>query len=435
MILSGWGRYPRIECEAFAARGEAEVRQALAAHPRLIARGAGRAYGDAAINREATLSMTGSNRLLAFDAATGRIECEAGVLLADIVELFAPRGWFPPVTPGTKFVTVGGMIACDVHGKNHHGDGSFGAHVEHVDLMLASGEVVRCSPTANPALLSATLGGMGLTGIILRAAFRLRPIASPFIRQLTVRAPDLDSAMQAFETSGGWTYSVAWLDCLAKGARLGRSIIYLGEHATRDEAGDRPAPGRRVRAGVPFDLPQFALNRYSVGAHNLYRYAAARPGEAIVAADPYFYPLDSIAAWNRIYGRAGFVQHQCVLPTAAARHGLKAMLARIAARGTGSFLAVLKQMGAAGDGLLSFPMPGYTLALDFAVNRANLELLRDLDAIVAECGGRLYLAKDARADARLIAQGYPKLDRFVAIRDEVDPTRRFRSALSDRLNL
>ena len=435
MILSGWGRYPRLECATVTARGEAEVREAVTAHSSLIARGAGRAYGDAALNRDATLLMTGSNRMLEFDPVTGRLICEAGVMLSDIVELFMPRGWFPPVTPGTKFVTVGGMVACDVHGKNHHSQGSFGAHVEHFDLMLASGEVVCCSPNANSGLFAATLGGMGLTGVILRAAFRLRPIASPYIFQRTIRAPDLDSAMQIFEANRAWTYSVAWLDCLAKGARLGRSVIYLGEHATRDEAADRPPPSPRSRIAVPFDLPRLVLNRYSVGAHNLYRYAATRCGDSIVAAEPYFYPLDALTAWNRIYGRTGFLQHQCVLPLPVAREGLKRMLARIAARGTGSFLAVLKPMGAAGAGWLSFPMPGYTLALDFAANRANLDLLRDLDEIVADCGGRLYLAKDARADAGLVARGYPNLERFAALRNEMDPTRRFRSALSDRLNL
>lgn len=437
MILSGWGRFPRAECNILTGRGEADVVAAIGSSRSLIARGAGRAYGDAALNRNGTLMMERSNRLLAFDAETGLLTCEAGVLLADIVALFAPSGWFPPVSPGTKFVTVGGMIAADVHGKNHHRDGSFGAHVEFFDLALASGEVVRCSPIENADLFLATIGGMGLTGVILRAAFRLKPIETLLMRQRTVCAPDLEAAMRGFEEGGEWPYSVAWIDCLAKGARLGRSLLYLGDHARADDvpvcrkAGDKPRASRRV----PFDLPNFTLNRLSVSAFNALYYAKARVGDALVDIDRYFYPLDAVSGWNRIYGPAGFLQYQCVLPRDASQAGLRSILSRIAAHGAGSFLAVLKLFGRQGSGLLSFPMEGYTLALDFPANTRNLNLLLELDAVVADHGGRLYLAKDARAGAAMMARGYPNLARFAAVRDRVDPERRFRSLQSERLGL
>ena len=228
MILSGWGRFPRADCALIEARDAGDIERAIRSGHALIARGAGRAYGDAALNPAATLAMGRMNRLLDFDAETGALTCQAGVSLSDILDLFTPRGWFPPVTPGTRFVTVGGMIAVDVHGKNHHREGSFGAWLDWLDLMTADGEVARCSPTANADLFDATIGGMGLTGVILAARFRLRPIETDLIRQRVVRAANLDQALHVFETTSDWTYSVAWIDCMAAGAALGRSIVYLG---------------------------------------------------------------------------------------------------------------------------------------------------------------------------------------------------------------
>jgi decaprenylphospho-beta-D-ribofuranose 2-oxidase len=436
--LSGWGNYPQIDVNLLRARGPAAAGAAIAASASLIARGNGRAYGDAALNARATVSMLPSDRVLAFDAATGRLECEGGILLSDIIELFVPRGWFVPVTPGTKFVTLGGMIAADVHGKNHHGAGSFGDHVESLQLALADGRVVRCSPTENPELFAATRGGMGLTGIILSAAFRMMPIETVFIRQETHRARNLGEAMERFEQSQSWTYSVAWIDCLAKGDSLGRSLVYLGEHAGRDElppslnASLDPVVRRKKR--VPFDFPGFALNRWTVRAFNELYYRRGRPGESFVDYDTYFYPLDAILEWNRIYGRAGFVQYQCVLPKAASATGMKALLERIARSGMGSFLAVLKLFGKQ-DGLLSFPMEGYTLALDFPANVSTFSLLIELDAIVADHGGRLYLAKDARGGSDLLRLGYPRLAEFRAIRAAFDPDGKFSSLQSQRLGL
>ncbi|MDX7952829.1 FAD-binding oxidoreductase [Lichenihabitans sp. Uapishka_5] len=439
MILSGWGRFPRVECPLLEVRHEAEIAAAIAGSRSIIARGNGRAYGDAAMNPAATLSMRRLSRLIAFDEATGLLACEAGTLLVDLVRLFVPRGWFVPVTPGTKFVTVGGMIAADVHGKNHHVAGAFGDHVLWLDLMGADGAVRRCSREVEPDLFWATCGGMGLTGVVLRAAFHLVRIETDLIRQVTHKAANLDEAMTVFESNGDIPYSVAWIDCLSQGERLGRSLITLGAHATANavrEAGRRPfdgaAPKRALR--VPFDAPGFALNRWSVKAFNALYYRRGTPGTALVPIESYFYPLDGLLDWNRIYGANGFVQYQFALPKAAGREGLRNILTRIAKHGSGSFLAVLKLFGA-GRGFLSFPVEGYTLALDFPATVANFNLLTTLDAMVAEAGGRIYLAKDARSASATVLGGYPERARFSALRDRVDPGRRFASLQSQRLGL
>lgn len=437
MILSGWGRYPKIDCVVVTPRSAPEAAATVRQADSLIARGNGRSYGDPAVNRRATMSMLQLDRMLAFDPQTGLLTCEAGVLLSDILTVFVPRGWFPVVTPGTRFVTVGGAIGSDVHGKNHHKDGSFGDHVQSLDLLLADGRVVTCGPEREPELFAATRGGMGLTGVILRATIRLRPIETACIRQETLRARDLGEIMELFEQSDDWTYTVAWIDCLARGARLGRSLLYRGEHALRDELpADRRAsplarPARRTLT-VPVDAPGGVLNRWTVSAFNELYFRSGRPGTTIVDIDPFFYPLDSILEWNRIYGRAGFTQYQCVLPKAVSEHGLRALLNAIAASGAGSFLAVLKLFGQQ-DGLVSFPMEGYTLALDFPATVPTLGFLNELDAIVTDHGGRLYLAKDARMAAGLLRRGYPGLPEFQRIRTAWNPAGTFQSLQSERL--
>jgi decaprenylphospho-beta-D-ribofuranose 2-oxidase len=437
--LSGWGRYPRAECRVVAPHGEAELRAVLAQSPSLIARGNGRSYGDSALNPDATLAMRHGDRLLDFDPATGRLAAQAGVMLADIISTFLPRGFFPPVTPGTKFVTLGGMIAADVHGKNHHKAGSFGDHVESFDLMRADGSVVRCAADENRALFDSTRGGMGLTGVILRATFRLMPVETAYIRQETLRARDLDETMELFERSQDWTYSVAWIDCLARNGGLGRSLLFRGEHATAAELPETQrkapfaAPSRRA-ARVPFDLPALALNRWSVRAFNALHYRRAGTGAALVDYDRFFYPLDAVLEWNRLYGGKGLVQYQCVIPKDRSRAGLTALLERIAAAGVGSFLSVLKLLGP-GHGMLSFPLEGYTLALDFPFSGPALDLLNALDEIVAAHGGRVYLAKDARLKAETLRRFYPGLDDFAAARKAADPDGRFASLQSRRLAL
>jgi decaprenylphospho-beta-D-ribofuranose 2-oxidase len=436
-MLTGWGRYPRVPARLLAPADRAGALAAVAAEPGLIARGNGRAYGDAALNPQATLSMLGACGVLAFDPDLGRVTVEAGLLLGDLIGHVLPHGWFVPVTPGTKFVSVGGAVAADVHGKNHHGAGSFSAHVEAVELALADGRIVTCSPGSTPDLFAATCGGMGLTGVILAVTLRLLRVETAMIRQETRRCANLLDAMAAFEDARAWTYSVAWIDCLAGGAALGRSLLFLGEHARRDEvpaerAGLVPAQRRALR--VPVEFPSWALNRWSVTAFNELYWRRAKPGTALVGCDSYFYPLDAVLEWNRIYGKPGFVQYQCVLPKAASAAGLAALLTRISAAGAGSFLSVLKLFGAPG-GMLSFPMEGFTLALDFPANPKTFALLTELDAIVADHGGRLYLAKDARMGAEMFQRSYPRLAEFRALRNRVDADGKFWSMQSRRIGV
>lgn len=440
MRLEGWGRFPRYDARVSAPRSEKDIRDHLAAGT-VIARGNGRAYGDSAINTGNTLSMRHFNRMLAFDPETGQLTVEAGVLLADVIKVFLPRGRFPSVTPGTKFVTIGGMIAADVHGKNHHKHGSFGSFVDWIDVLGADGEIKRCSSNERLDLFEWTVGGMGLTGVILRAAFRLRPVATGWIKQNMIPAPDLDAAMESFEKAQDATYSVAWIDCLSTGSALGRSLVMLGEHA---ELIDLPAdkrsapytiPNKRKRS-VPFDVPSFALNSMTVRAFNtLYYWNGARnAGDSMVDWDSYFYPLDAILGWNRIYGRKGFAQFQCVLPLNSSKAGLQELLRATSKAGQGSFLAVLKRFGAQ-DSRFSFPMEGYTLALDFPINRKTLALMDQLDRITIEHGGRFYLAKDSRMTAETLRQSDSRTQKFMQMRDASGSRTRFASEQSKRLEL
>ncbi len=438
--LSGWGRYPRRPASVACPRNADDVAQ-LAAHGGVIARGNGRAYGDSATGAAATLDMRQMNRMLSFDAKTGVLVAEAGVILGDVIETFLPRGWFPSVTPGTKFISLGGAIAADVHGKNHHVDGSFGSFVDWVDVMNAQGEITRASRQGNSDLFEWTVGGMGLTGIILRAAIRLRPVESAWITQETTVAPDLGAAMEAFDAAEQATYSVAWIDCLASGAALGRSLVMTGEHtAAADVPRDyrnRPleTPGKRKKI-VPFDAPGFALNRFSVRAFNAaYWWKGQRvPKQTMADWDSYFYPLDAVLGWNRIYGRRGFLQFQCALPLESARAGLTALLTETARTGQGSFLAVLKRFGAQ-ESRFSFPMAGYTLALDFPATPGVLTLFDRLDAITLEHGGRFYLAKDARMAATTLYRADARAAGFRDMRQATGLDRAFASAQSERLLL
>jgi FAD/FMN-containing dehydrogenase len=433
MKLGGWGRFPRIECPAIALRDPADAEAVLRTRRSLIARGNGRSYGDPALNRDGVLSTLHSDRILAFDAAAGRITCEAGLTLAELLRFAVPRGYFPPVTPGTKFVTLGGMLAADVHGKNHHVAGSFGRHVEEFTLLTADGAVRRCAADENADLYLACQGGMGLLGVILDLTFRLQRIETAEIRQETLRGASLDEVMALCEASADWTYTVAWIDSLS---RHGRALLYRGEHARAEERPFAPlaVPQRRARP-VPLELPTAMLNRWTVRAFNELYWRRGKPGTAFVDYDTYFYPLDAVLAWNRIYGPDGFTQYQCVFPSAASRAGVTEVLRRMAASGNASFLSVLKLLGPSSAAPLSFPMAGYTLTLDFPATPSVLNLLLELDAVVADHGGRLYLAKDARMGPAMLRRGYPGLDAFRALRERYDPTRKFASLQSERLGL
>lgn len=439
--LSGWGRYPVLKAKIYAPRTVRQLQDIVSAEPSVIARGNGRAYGDSAINSSATITMRHMNRMHAFDGQTGQLVAEPGVLLSDIIAAFLPRGWFPMVTPGTKFVSLGGAIAADVHGKNHHKDGSFRACVDWIDVMDATGAITRCSRSENSSLFEHTIGGMGLTGIIVKAAIRLRPIETAWIKQTTHVAPNLKAAMDLFEASQDATYSVAWIDCLAAGDDLGRSLVMLGEHAVKTDLSirqhkssfDVPQKSKRT---VPFDFPGLALNRFSVRAFNaLYYWAGSRKtGTQLVDWDSYFYPLDAILHWNRIYGRKGFAQFQCVLPLDSSEKGLSELLDATSKAGAGSFLAVLKRFGAQ-DSPFSFPMEGYTLALDFPVNGKTLKLLTELDHITLEHGGRFYLAKDARMSAKTFDASDKRIEAFRVQRQDNNWQSCFASNQSERLAL
>ncbi|MBF9061355.1 FAD-binding protein [Rhodobacterales bacterium HKCCSP123] len=437
--LSGWGRFRPAETRVTRVRSEADVATALAAGGPLIARGNGRAYGDSAVSPGATLDMTGMDRMLSFDPATGVLEAEAGVLLAEIIETFLPRGWFPAVTPGTKFVSLGGAIAADVHGKNHHLDGSFGAFVDWIDVMDAGGRVTRAVP--NTELFGWTVGGMGLTGVILRAGVRLRPVETGWIAQDMRATQTLDATIDMMEATLRAPYSVAWLDCVTTGPMMGRGLVMLGRHAGIDDLppSQRSRPydvPRKPTVRLPFDLPAVALNGLTRQAFNALYYWNGRrkPGERLVDWNSYFYPLDAVLDWNRGYGRAGFIQFQCALPQHAARDGMHALLAAIARSGEASVLSVLKRFGPQ-EGRFSFPMAGYTLALDFPVNDRSLALMTTLDRITLDHGGRFYLAKDARMPRAVMEEADARVADFREMRRATGAAGRFVSVQSERLGL
>jgi FAD/FMN-containing dehydrogenase len=442
-MLSGWGRYPAAECEVFRPEKISELREIVASDTTsLTPRGAGRAYGDAAVNAgNRVVDIQRMSRMLAFDQSTGILRAEAGVTLAEVIDVFLRRGFLPPVTPGTRFVTLGGSIAADVHGKNHHRASSIGAHVTSFVLMLASGEIRRCSREENGDLFRATIGGMGLTGVILEIEIRLQAVPSAYFLGEVIRTANIDETFEAFErTDAEYGYSMAWIDCASTGSALGRCVFFVGNHAHCEElppaiAQDPYNIGVRPKIAVPFDLPAFALNPYTVRAFNalvLGTHPTRRP--AIFNYDSFFYPLDSIHNWNRIYGRRGFVQYQCVWPLAESRAGLIETIEAIAKSRRGSFLTVLKRFGAQ-EGMMSFPIPGYTLALDFSVEDGLFEFLDTLDEKVIRRGGRVYLAKDARMKPEAARAMYSDLPRWQAIRSSVDPTGRFSSSLSRRLKM
>lgn len=444
MTLSGWGNYPRHECQVFRAYKPADV-CAIVRQPEpssLISRGLGRSYGDSAVNQSAgVILQTPMNRMLAFDAQAGVLECEAGVSLEEILQVFVPRGFFLPVTPGTKFVTIGGAIAADIHGKNHHVDGSFGQFVLDFQLMLADGSVITCARDQNREAFIATLGGMGLTGAILSARIKLKPIPSAYVTVDYQKATHLDEALELFASGDrDYAYSVAWIDCLAGGDSLGRSILMRANPtAAADVAGLSPDPFRahtKRPKSVPFNMPSWSLNSWSVKAFNGLFYWKHANGRKIVDYDTFFYPLDSVLHWNRIYGKRGFVQYQPVFPPATARQGLIAVLEKLSASRRASFLAVLKTMGPAGDGLLSFPMAGHTLALDMPYTGSDLvAFLHELDEIVLKHEGRVYLAKDSVLTAETFGRMYPNADQFRRIKQQLDPAGRFSSCQSRRLGL
>ncbi|WP_233495959.1 FAD-binding protein [Geodermatophilus sp. TF02-6] len=443
--LTGWGRTAPTPATVTTVGSVEDVCAVLrSGAPRgVLARGLARSYGDAAQNAGgAVLDTTALDRVLDVDLATGSVEVEAGVSLDRLMTLFVPLGLFVPVTAGTRYVTVGGAIAADIHGKNHHQAGSFSRHVQWLDLLTADGQVRRIGPDRDPELFWATAGGMGLTGVVLRARVQMKPIETSRLLVDTDRTPDLDALMDLLTTTDHlYDYSVAWIDCVARGARMGRSVLTRGRFARRDElpAEHRDDPLRysgSVRLSAPDVFPPKLLNLATVAAFNelWYRKAPKRKRGQVQSIPTFFHPLDGVGGWNHVYGPRGFVQYQFVVPFGQ-EDAMRTAMQRISSSGTASFLAVLKRFGDGDPGLLSFPQPGWTLALDIPVVEGLAGLLDELDELVVAAGGRIYLAKDSRVRPDLFERMYPQLDRFRAVRARIDPDGVFTSDLARRLSL
>ncbi|RDK88511.1 FAD-binding oxidoreductase [Marinirhabdus gelatinilytica] len=407
--ISNWGNFPKLKASEYLFENLHKTQGILEAEESVLARGNGRCYGDAALNN-AVVSTLSLKHFLSFDETEGTLTCEAGVLFSDILNLVVPKGFFLPVTPGTKFITVGGAIAADVHGKNHHKDGCFSEFVTQLKLVIDTGETIICSRTENTTLFWETIGGMGLTGIIVEATFQLKRIANSYIYVESIKAKNLTEIMALFEASEDWTYTVAWIDCLQKGKHIGRSILMRGEHARPEQLSNKQqkepfklSPTKAIK--IPFNFPRFVLNTLSVKAFNWLYYNKQTPKtiKKVTHFEPFFYPLDSLLEWNRIYGKSGFIQYQFVIPKGVGKEALQDILQTIAKSNQGSFLAVLKLFGKNNPKAYnSFPIEGYTLALDFKVNKKLYKLVPELDAIVLKYKGRIYRAKDSLSNARLL---------------------------------
>jgi FAD/FMN-containing dehydrogenase len=429
MELIGWGRFPRQPAKVHQPKAMGDCRKLIGQTP-WLARGLGRSYGDSSLN-EVVVQTNEFDHFLEFDRDSGILTAEAGISFRDISRLIVRDGWFLPVTPGTSFVTLGGAIASDVHGKNHHISGCFSDHILWLDILLGTGEIVRCSPITLPDLFRATCGGMGLTGQIVSASIQLRRIRSSRIDQEVFRAHCLNEVCELFEEYQSHTYSVAWIDCLATGRKMGRSILMLGEHSIDNDFQN----SRKRSLRVPIETPACLLNRFSVGVFNTIYYHWPRRQKQIIDYQSFFHPLDSLHDWNRLYGRQGFLQFQFVIPLEAGRDALREILKKISHSRNASFLAVLKKFGRSNENILSFPLEGYTLALDFKVSHANIALFGQLDEIVTYHGGRWYLAKDALMSKKSFRSGYPRWDEFERIRLKYGAIGRFSSRQGRRLGL
>ena len=443
--LSGWGRTaPSVAqlVDAVDTELDATTLADLAASRGIIARGLGRAYGDPAQNGGGTVVQLRPGQIV-LDVARGEVTAGGGVGFDELLRHLVPRGWFVPVTPGTRFITVGGAVASDIHGKNHHVDGSFGAHLRSITLLTADGERRTITAASDAALWWATIAGMGLTGIIIDATFVVLPIETSRCRVDTERIPNLEALLERMESGDDrYRYSVAWVDLVASGASLGRSVLTRGDHATAadlDDAGvrlDDPLTFRPpALASVPRGVPNL-LNRLSVSAFNeLWYRKAPRSHRGLESITGFFHPLDMVGSWNRLYGSSGFLQYQFVVPFEAV-DTLRTIVREVSASGHASFLAVLKRFGDANDAMLSFPEPGWTLTMDLPAGVSGLGgLLERLDRLVLDAGGRHYLAKDATATPSTVRSEYPRLDEWLAVRRTVDPHGMWMSDQARRLDL
>lgn len=428
--ITSWGMYPKVEANGYGFVDEESLRVLVMGQDALIPYGNGRSYGDSALGAN-IVKCKRYNYFLDFDETNGLLHLQCGVTLAEILEVCVPKGWFLRVTPGTKLITVGGAIASDVHGKNHHVEGCFGECVEEMRVMLPDGTTQICKK--GDELFLATCGGMGLTGVILDAKISLKKINSKHINQTTIKTKNLKETFEAFERHSHMPYSVAWIDCLARGEDIGKCLLMVGDFADDGELDYKP----KKRLNIPFNFPSFALNNLSVRAFNYLYYRKAPNGESRqkVDIDTFFYPLDAIDNWNRIYGSGGFTQYQFILPKEVSYEGLKEILGAISASGKGSFLAVLKLYGPANDNYLSFPLEGYSLALDFKIEAGLFELLDALDEIVLKYGGRIYLTKDVRVRKEIFEKGYEMIEKFREYRAKIGACGKFESLQSGRVGI
>lgn len=430
--LSGWGRTFRP--------GKEQRSENLAAVTRgaELTRGLGRSYGDASLPVQFDSKLAGSalaDRVLAFDPETGVLRAEAGLSLSEIIRLFLPRGFFMPVTPGTKHVTLGGAVASDVHGKNHHVAGTVGRYVRSLRMRVADQRVLTCSPSVEPELFFATLGGMGLTGHILEVELALEKVPSPYIYTESFRFTRLQEFLEALKNAGKtWPFTVGWIDTVARGNSLGRGILYCGRWAQPSEAPTRPPKAPPV-IPMPFALPSGLLNRFTVGLFNQLVYQAHYKAHktGVVDANSFFYPLDKVSRWNLAYGSRGVTQHQSVIPEEAGAEGIRSLIEVLSQTGACSFLTVIKDCGAQGQGTLSFPRPGMSMALDIPIDGRTQQVIDMLNERVIACGGRVYLAKDGFTRAEHFRAMEPRVDAFLAIKQKWDPEHTLKSAQSVRL--
>ena len=422
MIIEGWGRYPKIEsCPV----------NSYSKDYTFIPTGNFRSYGDAALS-DNYFSNLSNNHFIDFDEQTGLLTCDSGVLFSDLINTFTPRGWFPTITPGTKFITIGGALASDIHGKNHHLEGCFSECVKSFKLQLPD-KTISCSRDQNSTLFYATCGGMGLTGVIKQVSFYLKPINSQWLHQVTIKNQNLEETFDSFESNSQQPYSVGWIDCLAKGKYLGRSLLMLG-HFNSDEDLDYKI---KTRISIPSYFPSFSLNYLSIKTFNYLYFNRPKNSysEQIVGIDSFFYPLDRLNHWNRIYGNKGFIQFQFIIPKNQSFEGLTEILNKISQKGFDCFLAVLKLYGPKNKNWLSFPIEGYSLALDFKMHPGLFDFISLLTDLVVELGGRIYLAKDALLTEKQFDLSYENAARFRKLRKDLNLDNSIQSLLSKRLNL
>lgn len=430
--LSGWGGQKRPGRQVCSEDLERATTDAS------LCRGLGRSYGDSSLPARPEHKVVGTplaDRILAFDRHTGRMRAEAGFSLDELNRLFLRRGWFTPVTPGTKFVTLGGMVASDVHGKNHHCAGCFGEHVRALKMRLADGRVVECGPEQHTDLFDATLGGMGLTGHILEVDVQLERIPSPWIWTESRRIPDIDEFLHALrEAEPRWPFSMGWIDCVSRGRLMGRGHLMVGRWATSDEAPDEP-PAEKHKLRFPFTAPDWLINPLTSRIFNGLYYWKHLPQQktGITHPDSFFYPLDAIHDWNLAYGRRGFTQYQCVIPHEAGPDAPRRFLELLTGRGGASPLCVIKDCGPEGRGMLSFPLPGISIAVDLAITPETQALVDALNEFVIEQGGRIYLTKDGFTRPEHFAAMEPRLAKWQEVRRRWDPDGRLKSAQSVRV--